>query len=49
MDPRRRQLGRLGAALAAGQFLAPPVVDAILQALARDEAKRLAEQAKEDA
>lgn len=39
----------LGAALVAGQFLAPPVVDAVLQAVARDEAKRLAAQAKEDA
>lgn len=36
----------LGAALVAGQFLAPPVVDAVLQAIARDEAKRLAEQEK---
>jgi hypothetical protein len=30
----------------AGQFLAPPVVDVVLQAIARDEAKRLAEQEK---
>ena len=36
----------LGAALVAGQFLAPPVVDVVLQAIARDEAKRLAEQEK---
>jgi hypothetical protein len=36
----------LAAALVAGQFLAPPVVDAVLQAIARDEAKRLAEQEK---
>ena len=44
-----RSVFALGAALLAGQFLAPPVVDSVLQALARDEAKRLAEQAKEDA
>lgn len=44
-----RSVLALGATLLAGLFLAPPVVDSVLQALARDEAKRLAEQPKEDA
>jgi hypothetical protein len=44
-----RSVLALGATLVAGQFLAPPVVDVVLQAIARDEAKRLAEQSKEDA
>jgi hypothetical protein len=35
-------------ALVAGQLLAPPVVDAVLAALARDEAKRQASKPKED-
>ncbi len=35
-------------ALVAGQLLAPPVVDSILTALARDEAKRQAETPRED-
>jgi hypothetical protein len=38
-----------GIALVAGQLLAPPVVGAIVAAAARDEAKRRAEQPKEDA
>ena len=37
-----------GIALVAGHLLAPPVVEAILTALARDEAKRLAEKPKEE-
>ena len=32
-----------GIALVAGNFLAPPVIDVVLAALARDEAKRQAE------
>ena len=36
-------------ALVAGNLLAPPVVDAVLTAIARDEAKRAAERPKEDA
>ena len=36
------------AAWVVGQLLAPPVVDAILTALARDEARRQAERPKED-
>jgi hypothetical protein len=36
-------------ALVAGQLLAPPVVDAVLAAIARDEAKRQAGKPKEDA
>ena len=36
-------------ALVAGQLLAPPVVDAVLAAIARDEAKRQAVKPKEDA
>ena len=32
-----------GVALVAGNFLAPPVIDVVLAALARDEAKRQAE------
>jgi len=38
-----------GIALVAGNLLAPPVVDAVLTAVAREEAKRAAEKAKEDA
>jgi hypothetical protein len=38
-----------GIALVAGQLLMPPVVDSVLSALARDEAKRQAEKPKEDA
>ncbi|MFN6145757.1 MAG: hypothetical protein ACK5AL_05325 [Planctomycetota bacterium] len=41
-----RSVLALGLALVAGQFLAPPVVDVVLQAIARDEAKRLADQEK---
>jgi hypothetical protein len=37
-----------GCALVAGWLLAAPVVDVILSAIARDEAKRAAERAKED-
>lgn len=37
-----------GIALVAGQLLAPPVVDALLAAAAREEARRLAEKPKED-
>ena len=37
-----------GAALIAGPLLAPPVIDVVLAAMARDEAKRRAEQAKEE-
>ena len=36
------------AALVAAQFLAPPVIDVVLSALARDEAKRKAERATEE-
>jgi hypothetical protein len=38
-----------GIALLVGNLLAAPVVDAVLTALARDEAKRQAEKPKEDA
>lgn len=37
-----------GASLVAGWLLAAPVVDVILSAIARDEAKRAAEQAQEE-
>lgn len=37
-----------GIALVAGQLLASPVVDALLAAAAREEARRLAEKPKED-
>lgn len=37
-----------GMALVAGQLLAPPVVDALIAAAAREEARRLAEKPKED-
>lgn len=37
-----------GIALVAGQLLAPPVVDALIAAAAREEARRLAEKPKED-
>ncbi len=37
-----------GIALVCGQLLAPPVVNAVLTAIARDESKRLAEKPKED-
>lgn len=38
-----------GVALVLGYFLATPVVDAVLSAMARDEAKRAAERPEEDA
>lgn len=38
-----------GATLVLGNLLAAPLVDAVLTAMARDEAKRQAEKAKEDA
>jgi len=37
-----------GIAFVAGWLLAPPVVDVVLTAIARDEAKRAADRAKED-
>lgn len=37
-----------GAALVAGHLLAPPVVDVVLTAMARDEAKRRAAERSED-
>ena len=36
-------------ALVAGQLLAPPVVDVVLAAMARDEAKRAAERKEDEA
>jgi hypothetical protein len=44
-----RSVTAAGIALVAGNLLAPPVVGAVLDAIARDEAKRTAEQPKEDA
>ena len=38
-----------GIALVAGSLLAPPVVNTVLDAIARDESKRAAERPKEDA
>ncbi|MFK7740446.1 MAG: hypothetical protein AB8H80_08980 [Planctomycetota bacterium] len=37
-----------GIALVAAHLMAPPVIDVVLSALARDEAKRQAEASKED-
>jgi hypothetical protein len=37
-----------GAALALGWLLAPPVIDVVLSAMARDEARRLAEARKKE-
>jgi len=44
-----RSIVSAGIALVAGNLLAPPVVDAVLTAIAREEAKRAADRAKEDA
>lgn len=44
-----RSIVSAGIALVAGNLLAPPVVDAVLTAIAREEARRAAEKAKEDA
>ncbi|MEZ6036302.1 MAG: hypothetical protein R3F29_02395 [Planctomycetota bacterium] len=43
-----RSVVAAGCALVAAQFLAPPVVEVVLTAMARDEAKRRAEGDKED-
>jgi hypothetical protein len=43
-----RSVAAAGAALVLGMVLAPPVVDTVLNAMARDKAKRQAEAPKED-
>ena len=43
-----RSVATAGAALVLGYLLASPVVDAVLTAMARDEAKRAAERVPED-
>ncbi|MCB9877674.1 MAG: hypothetical protein H6835_08755 [Planctomycetes bacterium] len=43
-----RSVTAAGCALVAAQFLAPPVVEVVLTAMARDEAKRRAENDQED-
>jgi hypothetical protein len=43
-----RSVVTAGIAIVAGNLLAPPVVDAVLTAIARDEAKRKAAEPKED-
>lgn len=49
MTALMRSLMTGGAALIFGNLLAAPLVDAVLTAIARDEAKREAEKPKEDA
>ena len=43
-----RSIIAAGCALVAAQFLAPPVVEVVLSAMARDEARRNAENNQED-